>query len=528
MKLRLDRPWAPFLLLVSIAGCGSAQVDPGDAGTDDAASLVDAAPGTDTGTPPADAATVDAFVPVDAASPEPCTTPGAAETAACGACGSVTRFCGADHFWSYGPCENEGECMPGTTGSGACGRCGTQMQRCTTSCTWEASSACSGEGECLPGDTMRSDRDCPSGQLHDFTCNDSCVYEATNACMADACPTPGVTENVACGRCGTTSRFCTAARVWTYGACENEGPCMAGEFGTTSCGMCGTQSAFCNTSCQWVPGGACTGEGVCVPGTTVRTAMGCPPGQTRLAMCDGTCALGTTIEACRASVPVDVLLLIDATPSNRQNFVDELATVMTRCVDPLLALRDVQVGLAWYGDMTAPPEPFVGSVEIGGTSSAIRAAIMGRTDIGGGEDSTMEALSIVTGATPATGSVPFACSSGRTAGGCWRSGAQRVVVLHSDEAAKGGPNAVGGGLWNPWPTGASWTTVQPRLTADHTILLPIFDSRDNFTDGDPPNQYRAMVTALGQPMTDVQIETATGIGAPCDAIVARVRTLAGL
>ncbi|MFO0680974.1 MAG: hypothetical protein U0234_02935 [Sandaracinus sp.] len=527
MRLSLT---ASFLIaLVSIAGCGTAPSEPVDASGADGGSAADAAAddaastNDDGGAGETDAATV------DAATPQPCSTPGTAEMAPCGACGSVTRFCGADHVWAYGLCENEGACMPGTTRTGDCGHCGSQTERCTASCTWEPDSTCTGEGECAPGDTMRSDRGCPAGQLHDFTCSDSCVFEATNACMADACPTPGVTETSACGRCGTTSRFCTSAHTWTYGPCMNEGPCMAGEFGTTSCGMCGTQSAFCNTSCQWVPQGACVGEGVCAPGTTVRTSMGCPSGQTRLASCDAACGLGTTVEACRATVPVDVLFLIDGTPSNRLDVVNEVSALVSHCVDPLLALRDVQVGLAWYGDMTAPAEPFVGAVEIGaGTSSAISSAISFSMDIGGGEDSTMEALSIVTGGTPATGSVPFACSAGRTAGGCWRTGAQRVVVLHSDEAAKGGPNAAGGGLWNPWPSGASWTTVQPRLMADHTLLLPIFDSRDNFVDGDPPNQYRAMVTSLGQPASDVRIEDAAGIAGPCDAVVARVRALAGL
>jgi hypothetical protein len=190
----------------------------------------------------------------------------------------------------------------------------------------------------------------------------------------------------------------------------------------------------------------------------------------------------------------------------------------------------VQVGIAYYGDLNAPAEPFQGGVQIGaGTSSAISTNVMTQSDLGGADDSTMEALHIVTGGTPAAGSVPFVCSAGRVAGGCWRPGAERVVVIHTDEAARGGPVPTGPGLWNPWPTGATWTTVLPRLTTDGVTLFTILDD-DFVPTGSPVQQYERMVTDLGQPATDAQAEgpTEPGVGVVCDAIVARVRTIGGL
>jgi hypothetical protein len=105
------------------------------------------------------------------------------------------------------------------------------------------------------------------------------------------CDSPGTTETVACGHCGTVSRFCDATHVWQYAACMGEGVCAPGTTETMTCGRCGTEQAHCTTACAWdTTGSVCSGEGVCTPGDTSRTATGCPSGQTRALTCNATCA----------------------------------------------------------------------------------------------------------------------------------------------------------------------------------------------------------------------------------------------
>jgi hypothetical protein len=106
----------------------------------------------------------------------------------------------------------------------------------------------------------------------------------------EPCDSPGATETVSCGRCGTTDRFCTAAGVWAYGLCSDEGECAPGETRAgAACGNCGTQAERCSDACAWEADGACTGEGECAPGSTARSGEGCPAGQTRDVSCDDAC-----------------------------------------------------------------------------------------------------------------------------------------------------------------------------------------------------------------------------------------------
>ena len=505
-------------------GVDAASVDAGrlDAGSDDGGRDPDASTPRDAGPPP-DAGPPDA-------GPEPCDTPGASETVPCGMCGTVERFCQSTRVWSYGECSDEGECTPGTSETTACGNCGSQQRRCTTACAWETVGACTGEGECAPGTMVTTQDGCPADQARQLLCNSACTLEVTAACAAETCTTPGATdESLPCGMCGARDRFCTSEHVWQYDACMDEGVCMPGTTGTIPCGMCGTRAARCTTECGWTPasGSVCMGEGECTAGTRQRTTMGCTGGQTRLVECDASCGYSIEIEPCRASVPIDVLFLVDATASNWFEFRPEQAAFMSSCVDPLLAITDVSVGLAYYGDFGTAPETFIGSVELGpATSGAISSSITALSSgLGGGDDSTMEALHILTGGTPQPGAVPFSCSAGRVAGGCWRPGAERVIVMHTDEFAKGGPDPASTGLYSPWPTGPSWTTVLPRLMTDGTLLFVIYDA----TDAIGTAQYQEMIADLGQPASDYYLQGGTASITPsCSAIVARVRAMAGM
>lgn len=156
------------------------------------------------------------------------------------------------------PCD-----APGAIETVACGECGTVQRFCTAGRVWSY-------GVCDEGE-------CPS----------------------DDCTTPGVIETVACGMCGWQQRFCSADRVWEYDACTGERSCLPGTTRDVACGMCGTLTERCAPTCTWVPG-TCGGEGTCAPGTTLRTADGCPAGQTRLVRCTGACAPTEVLEPCSA------------------------------------------------------------------------------------------------------------------------------------------------------------------------------------------------------------------------------------
>lgn len=154
-----------------LCACSESHPASGDASTDDVDALV-----------PED----DASAPsLDAGAPEPCTTPGAIETAACGRCGTTERFCTSAHVWEYGPCTEapDAECTPGESGELACGMCGAQVVRCTTECRWAPGGTCGGEhGDCVPGQSERDFAGCPSG-FRTRICGDDCAWERYDACV---------------------------------------------------------------------------------------------------------------------------------------------------------------------------------------------------------------------------------------------------------------------------------------------------------------------------------------------------------
>ena len=273
-------------LLLLAAGCGSSRTTEDGGGADGSIEPMDGGSGDRDGGGPDER---DAG-PVDAGAPEPCDTPGTTETVACGACGTTTRFCSAAGVWAYGECQGEADaCVPGTERESACGACGTQVERCSAACEWEPQGACTGQGECAPGTRSRSGEGCGPMETRDVECDDSCNFVPAGECVDDSCDAPGRIERVACGMCGTTERFCTAERVWSYGPCSGEGVCMPGATEPQACGACGTRMARCTTSCSWDTTGACTNEGVCSPGEVSRSTEGCPSGQTRQLTCNAAC-----------------------------------------------------------------------------------------------------------------------------------------------------------------------------------------------------------------------------------------------
>lgn len=442
------------------------------------------------GGPPPDGGPLDAghdAGPID----EPCETPGTLESVACGRCGTRDRFCAADNIWSYGPCRDErvDGCTPGSTEAQACGMCGLADAVCTDACEWRVIGECSGEGTCEPGVRQRTSAGCPAGQTREVLCNDACSFDVVEACRADACPTPGQVEVVACGMCGSQERFCNASRTWEYGVCGGEGTCMPGDASTEACGMCGTQGLRCTTSCQWERFGSCEGEAGCAPGDTRRTSAGCPAGETRLLRCDDACAF-VEAEPCTPRVPVDVMLLLDMTGSHATDVRTARNQIRDELIRPLLTLDDVAVGIAEYADFPVSPYgspsdvPFRGVTIPTTTASVAEAGLAALTTMAGndGPESGVEALAVLAGIAPHPQAVPFSCPAGRVAGGCWRAGAIRVVVVLADAENHNGPRADGSaGLESPYGAGVSpapqqWPAVRTAAMAADIEYMAIIDA----------------------------------------------------
>jgi hypothetical protein len=154
-------------------------------------------------------------------------------------CSGGEQQCNGNCQW--GQCVQYA-CQTGETQEQACGNCGTQTLTCTANHTWSAG-ACQDEGECAAGDFQA----CGGGTYHE--CSAKCAW---SACAAVTC-TPGGSETEACGNCGSRSRECVRGEWTAFGACKNAGVCAPND--SQACGNGGTQT--CNNACNW---NACTGQ----------------------------------------------------------------------------------------------------------------------------------------------------------------------------------------------------------------------------------------------------------------------------
>jgi hypothetical protein len=235
---------------------------------------------------------------------------------------------------------------------------------------------------------------------------------------------------------------------------------------------------------------------------------------------------------------VDVTFVIDSTGSNETSLTADLPVMATRCIAPLLALRGVYVGVSYAGEFPVSPyggagdRPFEGGIEPTMSMTAISTELSGRPRWGGSDaqDSMVEALSMLNGGPVAMSATPLTCSGGRVAGGCWRMGAQRVIVVHTDSPIHNGPDPSSAGLLAPYsgisPAPAAWPNVRTRMLMSPQPVLIWIDSDSGWP---ATGQFDEMLTDLGQPASDRHVAaTSTAVGTACDAIVARVRTLAGL
>jgi N-acetylneuraminic acid mutarotase len=114
-------------------------------------------------------------------------TPGATETRTCGACGSQSRFCLSEgYFTSWTTCTGERadvECKIGEKRSTDCGNCGKAVDFCDTkTCAW-ISGLCAGEGPCAPGDVETTKASCSVvDEVRTRTCDDKCAWSTFSAC----------------------------------------------------------------------------------------------------------------------------------------------------------------------------------------------------------------------------------------------------------------------------------------------------------------------------------------------------------
>lgn len=205
------------------------------------------------------------------------------------------------------------------------------------------------------------------------------------------------------------------------------------------------------------------------------------------------------------------------------------------------------MGVAEYADFPVDPYGSSGDVPFRGLSapSRTRATVIGglgalSTMMGNdGPESGLEALGILSGAAVHPNAVRMTCPSGRAAGGCWRSGAQRVVILFTDAAQHNGPMPDGGaGAFSPYsmisPAPLTWSSVRSSLaSADVTLFAVVEPTADlgfplpGGTVDDATPQHRRMLNALGHdPATHlIARSTTTTWSAIAATLVARVQAL---
>jgi hypothetical protein len=250
--------------------------------------------------------------------------------------------------------------------------------------------------------------------------------------------------------------------------------------------------------------------------------------------CSATCGY-TTVEACSAIVSVDVLLLLDVTGSHATRVVNNRSLFATNLIRPLIALGDVAVGIAYYADFpvagygSTGDRPFEGGIEPSRTAATVEAELGTSPSMAGadGPESGIEALSILTGGTPPSSALPLTCSPGRVAGGCWRPGAQRVVILVTDAPQHNGPHPTSTGLYDAYvgitPAPATWPTVLGRMMAPATAteLIALVDP----AFANAQTQHARMIDDLGHPSTNLIV--ASDLGPAMTSAVARVRAIGG-
>ncbi len=340
---------------------------------------------------------------------------------------------------------------------------------------------------------------------------------------AGTCDSPGSTETISCGMCGTQERFCTAGGTWELlGACTGMGVCEPGTTEDRTCGMCGTRIARCTSTCQWEEDAECMDEGgVCEPGTREAIQDGCPGGEWRETRCTESCE-HEEILGCGTKPEIDVMVVVpdrletsvSERPEPGAGFVQLAMGLRTDVTEPLFVefFPGFHMGIVSYGDFPVGPygrdedtalfrhsEPLDNGVVVSTRFSNTRSASHG-ADLGG---SGIEALWSVAGGTPhPEAQAATACEAGREGGwACWRPRSRRVVIFFADLPQHGGPDLTGG-IWEPYagisPSPATWAdTVAQVRAANVEVVMMVETTNRDAPSIDAVDQLQAMAADLG-------------------------------
>lgn len=369
------------------------------------------------------------------------------------------------------PCTNNDQCV-----SKFC----LDIGRCSRACPTAGLCPNSSNWTCLAVPMRGPMCVCDVIAMTDVACNgldDNCdgkIDEDSPTCGGKCVDTK--TDNNNCGGC---ARVCGAGSTCVEGACKCgvEKPDRCG----TSCVDVKTDAAHC---------GAC--DKVCATGEV--------------------CALG----ACGSPTAVDVTVLLDVTGSNLGQLNTIKGTLNARLVAPLLKIADVQVGVSYTAEFPIAPygmmgdQPFRGGIEPTATESMITPLINMFPNMMGGDegDGMVEGLATLSGLGVHPMSTALSCSMGRVAGGCWRSGAKKVIVLVTDSLFHNAPDpAAPMTLVVPYmgitPPPKDWPAVLKAMTTQKITLLFMNTA---YMSTPPPKQlqqWELLLKDLGQPITDV-------------------------
>ena len=208
-------------------------------------------------------------------------------------------------------------------------------------------SSCLGTGsvpECTPGKSMAEKKGCGmcdlGQQMRERSCNADCTWaewsEWTECLEYDDVCTPGKTDEQPTGPCGDCNtgtgkrtRVCRDSCGWSdwseIQCTPSPDHCAPGTeepLDPVACpGMCATQTVRrrCTDACTWDAPvmGACTSQGVCMPGETRMTMTGCNSDycnkgvQQQMETCSQTCSWDAPVAVGMCSIPTNVCRPLD-------------------------------------------------------------------------------------------------------------------------------------------------------------------------------------------------------------------------
>ncbi|MBI2389119.1 MAG: hypothetical protein HYV09_05840 [Deltaproteobacteria bacterium] len=420
------------------------------------------------------------------------------DTANCGTCGKACSFANASALCSTG------SCVINTCNTGFANCDFDPSNGCETN-TASSTANCGGCGKvCAPANGTGM---CVSGACDLLSCNTG--WSNCNANAVDGCEINTQSDLNNCGLCGKvcpgagapnmtaacTTGTCTSACVTGWANCDG--------ISTNGCEKnVRTDNANCGAC-----GNACTSGSSCIDGI------------------------------CQAFAPVDVMILLGVTGSTQYSLDQAVPNLKARLVAPLLAMSGVNVGVSYSCDFPTSPygvtgdRAFQGAVEPITVKTTIDSLITTypKQNGGDGADGMIEALGSLAGLPLHPTSLAISCSSGRIAGGCWRTGAKKVVVLFTDDYFHNGPDPVSPtspALYEPYtlvsPAPQTWPGVRAAMTSANIKLL-IMNSTSGGTGTTAYSQQKRMLIELGQTVSDLYFSLgADQTGTASDAIVARV------